>query len=884
MPTATVPTIAKAGLPVLSIAGKIAIGSPQLDAVALYRTALGPDRSPDSWQAALATHPWPAVLVAPTGAGKTAAVTLGWAAHRLRDPGNTPLRLIWCLPMRALVEQTADAVKDWFRRLATEADKAGHLPRPCDVHVLMGGVDADGWLDHPERPAVLVGTQDMLLSRALMRGYASSRAIWPMEFALLHHDAQWVFDEVQLMGAGRATSVQLEAFRARASSSSVASEIADKPSRSLWISATLDPLWLATVDRPAPTAEAVVRVDPTAVPNVRLARLSQAAKRLTRSSVAPLSSTKRDLTDYIELLADAILDAHRPGTMTLAMLNRVSRAQSLHRVLEKRLSKLGPRAPTLAIVHSRFRPADRAREMEAVLGPGDQHPHGRVVIATQAVEAGVDVSAAVLFTELAPWSSLVQRFGRANRRAELPDGADVHWIDLLPQNQGNDLRHVRELAKPYEAEELQTAQSRLIALSDVASVHLSPADEVERPSWVIRYKDLLELFDTDPDLTGFDVDISRYVRDTDETDIRVFWRNTAEAGDDPPSPRREELCAVSVAAATSWISELGTKKSFLLFQRDLQWRRRDGRAGLTPPGWMPLDAGEPRPGLVLLADTNAGGYRQGVGFTGDPRDVPEPILDSLDSADTRSVDGVSDADAPHDGEGHDEDPLSSLGVIVPLVDHLEHVSDEAELLCDALEVESAARAVIVRAARWHDLGKVHEVFQDTMRRGLAGRVAESDAMLAKTTTWTRHVRPYFRHELASSLAFLAHQSWSRDADLVAYLIAAHHGKVRMNLRALPREQPPTSHRDQARFARGIWEGDELPAFDLGNGERWEGGDLRLSVMELGWDDISRESWTERTRELLARLGPFRLAWLETLVRVADWRASAKERDGGRDVE
>ena len=69
---------------------------------------------------------------------------------------------------------------------------------------------------------------------------------------------------------------------------------------------------------------------------------------------------------------------------------------------------------------------------------------------------------------------------------------------------------------------------------------------------------------------------------------------------------------------------------------------------------------------------------------------------------------------------------------------------------------------------------------------------------------------------------------------------------------------------------------------LEGGERWEGGRLLLSIMELGWDDVSRESWTERTRELLARLGPFRLAWLETLLRLADWRASAKERKEGRD--
>ena len=194
------------------------------------------------------------------------------------------------------------------------------------------------------------------------------------------------------------------------------------------------------------------------------------------------------------------------------------------------------------------------------------------------------------------------------------------------------------------------------------------------------------------------------------------------------------------------------------------------------------------------------------------------------------------------------------------------------------------RRSVVRAARWHDLGKVHSVFQDTMRRGLDGHAVEPDVLLAKTAKQSRHGRAFFRHELASALAFLAHERWSRDSDLTAYLIAAHHGKVRMNLRALPRESAPMDgDRAGARFARGVWEGDELPPFDLEGGDQWEGGSLLLSIMELGWDDVSRESWTERTRELLAHLGPFRLAWLETLVRIADWRASAKERPGDIDM-
>ena len=152
----------------------------------IYSLAFGRHICPDPWQQQFATDEWPEVLIAPTGSGKTAGVTLGWAAHRLRAPEATPRRLVWCLPMRALVEQTERAVRDWFGGLCKLDVGRGLLPGPQDVHVLMGGVEAARWLDWPEHPAVIIGTQDMLLSRALMRGYASSRAIWPMEFALLH--------------------------------------------------------------------------------------------------------------------------------------------------------------------------------------------------------------------------------------------------------------------------------------------------------------------------------------------------------------------------------------------------------------------------------------------------------------------------------------------------------------------------------------------------------------------------------------------------------------------------------------------------------------------------------------------------------------------------
>ena len=55
----------------------------------------------------------------------------------------------------------------------------------------MGGEDSGEWDIHPEREAILIGTQDMLLSRALNRGYGMSRYRWPMHFGLLNNDALW---------------------------------------------------------------------------------------------------------------------------------------------------------------------------------------------------------------------------------------------------------------------------------------------------------------------------------------------------------------------------------------------------------------------------------------------------------------------------------------------------------------------------------------------------------------------------------------------------------------------------------------------------------------------------------------------------------------------
>ncbi len=796
---------------------------------------------------------------------------MAWMYHRMCKPDATPRKLVWCMPMRVLVDQASTEARRWVDRLSTSGIDSDHLPRSRDVYVLMGGEGSGAWLENPERPAIIVGTQDMLLSRSLMRGYASSRSVWPMEFGLLHQDTQWVFDEVQLMAAGRATSAQLEAFR-HAEVLRVTREglPAGRPCRSLWISATLEPEWLETVDHKVPTN--VLRVDPAKEEDDRLLSLVRAPKHLQRTD-GPAGSSLKAKKAYIVRLADSVVDAHRSGHMTLVIVNQVERAQDLYRMIHKVLAvREDEPTPDIVLLHSRFRPTDRERELDRVMAP-DTSPDV-IVIATQAVEAGIDISAAVMFTELAPWASMVQRFGRSNRRAEVAGGAQVYWIDLLGSDAMGSPNSWSKLSLPYESGDLRNARSKLVGLTDVAPCHLPRPDGVEPPLRVLRRKDLDDLFDTEADLTGFDVDISPYIRDANDTDVRVFWRELPISEDGIPKPNACELCAVPIGLAKKWAKNArNASGSHILFVRDPQFRRRARRTNggeFCPPGWTPLR--EPlRPGMTILAGAKAGGYDEKFGFTGARRHVPKEIAKPLAA---RGLDEES--------EGFDDDSRSETGRPIGLASHLRHVAEEASRLCAAVGLDDRTSRIIIRAGRWHDLGKAHAVFQETMRRGLAEQAVPADVLLAKTAGRNlRHGRPYFRHELASALAFLDHENWNSDADLCAFLIAAHHGKVRMNLRALPRESAPKDpERVAGRFARGVWEGDALPHLDLGDGEHWPGGKLTLSVMELGWDEATKESWTERTRELLFRHGPFRLAWLEALLRIADWRASRKETMGG----
>jgi len=769
----------------------------RVDYSGFFAAAMGKDITPYPYQLALANSPWPDALKVETGIGKTAAVILAWIYKRLLNDPHTPRRLVYCLPMRVLVEQTAQTAHIWIKNLKDKGLFPGDRPLP--VYTLMGGkIDSD-WDFYPEQESILVGTQDQLLSRALNRGYAESRFRWPVQFGLLNNDCLWVMDEVQLMGEGLATTAQLDAFRRAFGTIS--------PVHSLWMSATFSRDWLKTIDFSSYAAD-LTEIGLTAEDKKHpLARKRFEAKK-------PIE--KVDLPgEKLGKIAEMILDSHQKGTRTLAVFNTVRRAVEAFKSLKDKKPK-----SSLILIHSRFRPEDRQKALERLLSPPDGG--GTICISTQVVEAGVDVSAKTLFTDLAPWPSMVQRFGRCNREG-LDSSARIFWFSFDLDKKG--------ASHPYREKDLRNSLKILGGLKDAGPVNLPPVDLPADYKHVFRAKDVIEIFDTTPDLAGLDIDISRFIRESDDQDIQVFWRDfpLGGPGESEPAPSRNEVCSVP-------IFDLKGRNKWRWDHLEKVWARQ----------------GVVSPGMLLMLRSAEGGYSGELGWTGDENDIPEALATSEQAE-----------------EGNDDDTYLTSGWQT-IAEHTDLIVKELRTLLALCPLSRKdLEEILLLAARWHDAGKAHEVFQRAISEGAPG--SDGFKTWAKTDRRTIHYeRKGFRHELASALALLGNGF----PDLAAYLAAAHHGKVRLSIRSLPEESTPND--PEVRFARGIWEGDVLKEADLGGSTKLPETMLDLSYMELG-EGSRGPSWLARMISLRddISLGPFRLAYLEALLRVSDWRASQK---------
>jgi CRISPR-associated endonuclease/helicase Cas3 len=458
---------------------------------------------------------------------------------------------------------------------------------------------------------------------------------------------------------------------------------------------------------------------------------------------------------------------------------------------------------------------------------------GSILVTTQVVEAGVDITCQLMYTELAPMASLIQRFGRFNRTGEL-DACDashcIYWMDVPDA-----------AAAPYEKEQLSAARSWLGAHVDVSPAALEGVPLDAPHGDVVRRRDLLGLFDTTPDLEGNDIDVSRYVRADQERNIAVFWRHLPPEKPrhlEQPEPERSELCPVPLGETAREFLE--THTWYLLDPVTGLWNREN-------------DTKRIYPGMEILLASDQGGYDPVIGW---------------DASSTAEVEVVEpDVQLP---DSQDSDASSVSSTWLSLDAHTSDVEAEASTILSSLGAAIPADTghSLMRAARLHDWGKAYPAFQNRITTD----AAHSGTIWAKAppASWSKSKVRSMRHELASGLAALERG----ESFLVAYLAAAHHGKIRASIRSLPGEQ---ERQHEPRSVRGVVDGSMLPGVTL-CGESLASQTLSLTPMQMGLDPHGVPGWTDQWCGLRddPAMGSFRLAYLEALIKAADERASAAE--------
>lgn len=141
-------------------------------------------------------------------------------------------------------------------------------------------------------------------------------------------------------------------------------------------------------------------------------------QKLSRMSIRCHHTEKTTLSDFIERILEDYLENPRP---VLVIVNRKKAVAMLH---ERLKSEVG-NDPVLAL-STNLTPKDRKQRIKEIQ---EATKSGRpvIVVSTQIVEAGVDLSFPVVHRDMAPLDSIIQSCGRCNRNSEAPKGILHLW-------------------------------------------------------------------------------------------------------------------------------------------------------------------------------------------------------------------------------------------------------------------------------------------------------------------------------------------------------------------------------------------------------------------------------------------------------------------------
>lgn len=839
----------------------------------------------------------------PTGLGKTSVIAI-WLIALINHPEKMPRRLVYVVNRRTVVDQTTNEVE----KLRENLPKIENLPdyaQRLAISTLRGQfADNREWSADPSRPAVICGTVDMIGSRLLFSGYGIGFKSKPMHAGFLGQDVLLVHDEAHLEPAFQQLIVEIkkEQERCHEFGKFYVMELSATSRGNVGEEEMGTSFELTEAEKNPPT----VIPDPPTKPIHQVWRRQNAKKALDLHEI----EGENELVEKVTKLA---LKHKESGSAVLIFVRKVEDVEKVIKKLPKNsteqltgtLRGLERDGLVKKPIFQRFLPSSN-RDSTVTPASGTVY-----LVCTSAGEVGVNISADHMVCDLSTFESMSQRFGRVNRFGDCDDTQ----IDVVyPQEFSKKDKTKSDNVKVSELDQRRKKALELLKqlsgdASPAALGKVNPVDCREAfalPPAILPVTDILfdawALTTIREKLSGRPP-VEPYLHGISEwqpPETHVAWREEVEIvsgtllerykpedllEDYPLKPhellrdRSDRVFAhlQQIAAAHSdapvWIVDMrdSVKVTTLGKLTDSDKRSINNTTILLPPCVGGLTATGTLDGAAVQKKPRAGEEAEPDQTVNVDSNVHHDVADEwykdkeakekrrwrlwddnaaplgMRRVRTLDIDSDADGDEPSDGRrfwywfvrprSADDDGSRTARIDQELAPHLRAVEREAREIVTRLGMlennPTEAQAVIL-AAKWHDLGKKRDIWQRSIGN------LNPDIMLAKSGPGMkpRDISTY-RHEFGSLIdatALSEFQSFDGETKkLVLHLIAAHHGRAR-----------PHFPEDEADDPERNWQETVLLAHDT----------------------------PRRFAHLQRKYGRWGLAYLESLVRAADYAVSA----------
>jgi CRISPR-associated endonuclease/helicase Cas3 len=825
-----------------------------------FETLTANPRGPFPWQESLFLD-WfsqgktPTSCCLPTGMGKTSIVAVWLIA--LGYGADVPRRLVYVVNRRTVVDQTTNEVERLRENLS-------NLKLPgldaLAVSTLRGEfADNREWSADPSRPAVIVGTVDMIGSRLLFSGYGVGFKAKPLHAGFLGQDALVVHDEAHLEPAFQQLLDGIVEEQTRCKDFA--------PLRVMELTATsrsangASPFELTTEEKNPP------EVIPEAEENEPSIRTVW--RRLKAKKELVLTRVEDDKVAPAEIARIAMGYKDRQAAVLVFV-------RSLEAVAAVQKDLVKTKRPVVLLTGT-IRGKERDDLVEKpefkrfLKGAGQ----GETVylVCTSAGEVGIDISADHMVCDLSTFESMVQRFGRVNRyglrkdtRIDVVYPSSFDDRELTPARTATleILQRLNGDASPQALGELRETLAEKVEKAFSPPPVIPPTTDILFDAWALT--SIREPMPSRPAVEPYLHGIAEW----EPPETHIVWRE--EVGvitgdlldlyppedllDDYPLLPREllrdrsdrvfkqlEALAERYPDSPAWVVDERDDLQATTLRRLAEKKQKsaiENKTILLPPSVGGLKEGM-LDGNSDQADDVAevAGRRQRVW---DDESIPDGLRI------VRTIDTRPDADESEEGEHRrfchwcDQPREGGRAANKPITwaEHVVHVVEHAQQIVAGLPLPEEIAGAVIAAARLHDHGKKREPFQFAL-----GNRDYPHVTLAKSNGRAAARLPEpFRHEFASVLDAQTDPEFAKLGaemqEIVLHLIAAHHGRARPHFNPEEAYDPERPSRDAEKLSL------ETP---------------------------------RRFARLQRKYGRWGLAYLESLLRAADWAASAAETEG-----